>query len=47
MPRGRVLSWALVAWLARGAETDSMSDQLLCFQGRGSLCGPVGVTEGS
>ena len=37
MPKGRVLSWALVAWLARGAETDSMSDQLLCFQGRGVI----------
>ena len=37
MPKGRVLSWALVAWVARGAETDSMSDQLLCFQGRGVI----------
>ena len=35
MPRGRLLSWGLVAWLVRGAETDSMSDQSLCFQGRG------------
>ena len=35
MPRVRLLSWGLVAWLVRGAETDSMSDQSLCFQGRG------------
>lgn len=43
MPRGWLLSWGLVAWLVRGAETDSMSDQSLCFQGRG---GPLRTGRG-